>query len=130
MPPITAASSAKARSPASGVNSSISARTPLRMARDQRLLPGRELGVGGPQQRLRLVAQPPHLLGHVDAARVGGPAQLLDLALEFGDRLFEVQEVAHGAGWVAENAGGRKPLPFRPPAAAPGAVEGRAVTAV
>jgi hypothetical protein len=71
---------------------------PLRVAGDQRLLPGAELGVGLAQQRLGLVAELADLVGDVDPAGVGGPAQLLDLALELGDRLLEFQEVAHRRG--------------------------------
>ena len=93
---------------------------PFRMAGNQRLLPGRELGIGLAQQGFGLVAKPTDLLGHIDAARIGGPAEFFDLAFELGDRLFEFKEVAHGAVLLAWNAGGRKRWRPRPPSAGGG----------
>ena len=105
-PPMMAASSAKCRSPASGVNSSISAADvveamrPVGMARDLRLLPRRELGVGVDEGLLRLLLQLRHLLGDghgIVVAAVDG-LELGDLAFQLGDRLLEVQIGADGGG--------------------------------
>ncbi len=65
---------------------------PVRVARDLRLLPGGELGVGIDQRLVRLLLQPRHLLGDRDGVVVAVDGlELGDLALELGDRLLEVE---------------------------------------
>jgi len=68
---------------------------PIGVARHLRLLPGAELAVGLAQQPVGLLLQLGHLLGDVDVAAVGEMAQLLDLAFEFSDRLFEIEIGRH-----------------------------------
>ena len=74
----------------------VEAMRPLRMARDLRLLPRRQLGVEVAQRLRRLGLEPVDLVGDVGgvAARLHG-AQFLDLLFEFGDRLFEIEIGAH-----------------------------------
>ena len=69
---------------------------PLRMARDLRLLPGRQVGIELLERLRRLGLEPRDLLADGDrvAARAHG-AQLLDLGLELGHRLFEIEIAAH-----------------------------------
>ncbi len=65
---------------------------PLGMARDKRLLPRRELGVGVDQSGARLLLQLLDLLRDRDLALVVFErAQLGDLAFELGDGLLEVE---------------------------------------
>ena len=66
----------------------------LRMARHQRLLPRRQIGVEVGQRLRRLVLDARDLIADVAA---GGRqrAQLVDLGLEFGDGFFEVEIAAH-----------------------------------
>ena len=60
----------------------------LRVARDQRRLPGRELGVDFFGQILAFLLQTSDFVGDVDS-RIGlDIAELLDLALELAQRLF------------------------------------------
>ena len=68
---------------------------PVGVARDLGLLPGGELGVGLRQQLGGAALEPDDLVGDVELAAVGEQAQLLDLALELEDRLFEVEERGH-----------------------------------
>ena len=71
----------------------------LRVARDLRLLPGREFRIGRPELPISLLGQPGELVGDVDPAfGIRHPTELVDLALQFGDRLLEVEEVTHGRG--------------------------------
>ena len=65
----------------------------LGMPGDLRLLPGGQAGVGLAQQPLRLGLQLLHLLLDVDLGIVRQVTQFLDLAFEFRDRFFEIQEV-------------------------------------
>ncbi len=79
---------------------------PLGVARDLRLLPGRELRVGGAQEPLDLFGEPRHLLGDVDGLGLGKPAQLLDFPFELRDRLLEVEILmdrrqARASGWCS-----------------------------
>lgn len=68
----------------------------LRMAGDLRLLPGREGGVELGEGRGGLALEPRHVLGDRHRAVAGAEgAQLLQLGLEFGDRLFEIEVGAH-----------------------------------
>ena len=80
---------------------------PLWMARDLRLLPGCQLGVEFPQRLVRLGLEALDLVADGDgvAARRHG-AQLLDLGLQFGDRLFEIEIAAHGAPEAARERAG------------------------
>jgi len=55
-------------------------------------LPGRELGVDVLLQSLALGLQAGDLLGNVHRRVVLDEAKLLDLLLQFGDRLFKVEE--------------------------------------
>jgi len=66
---------------------------PLRMARELGDLPGAELGEDRLGQRAALLLQPADLLADVDLGVVAEVAQLLDLGLELGDGLFEIQEI-------------------------------------
>ena len=69
---------------------------PLRMARHLRLLPGRELGIELLERERRLDLEPVDLLADGDrVAGLGHGAQFLDLGLQFGHRLFEVEIGAH-----------------------------------
>jgi len=79
---------------------------PVRMARHLGLLPGRQLGVGLAQQPLGLALQARDFLRDVDVIVVREVAQLLDLALELGDRLFKIQKIGHScpAGFGASLA--------------------------
>ena len=104
-PPTMAASSPNLRSPASGVKSSISAGDvveavrPLRMARDLRLLPGRQVRVDLLERERRLDLEPADLLADGDRlVALAHGAQFLDLGLQFGHGLFEVEIGAHGSG--------------------------------
>ena len=63
---------------------------PLRMPRHQRLLPWRQVGVEVGQRLRGLVLDPRDLVADVAAGR-GERTQLVDLGLEFGDGLFEVE---------------------------------------
>src|SRR5262249_3970729 len=65
----------------------------LGMAGDQHLLPRRQLLIGLAQLALDLGLQLRHFLGDVERAVVREMLQLLDLALELGDRLLEIQEL-------------------------------------
>jgi len=62
------------------------------MARDLRHLPWRELGVDILGQLLAFLGQAVYLFGDVDGRIVLHETQFLDLGIEFGDRLFKVQE--------------------------------------
>ena len=69
---------------------------PVLMARDQRLLPRRQLGIGIPDQRLGLGLEPRDIGVDVHGRIVGGElAQLDDLAFQFGNRLFEIEIGVH-----------------------------------
>src|SRR5437899_12175134 len=65
---------------------------PLRMARDLRHLPGRQLAVDVLGERLAALGEPLDLLRDVDRGIVGHVAQLLDALLQLGDRLLEFEE--------------------------------------
>src|SRR5207302_4459604 len=75
---------------------------PLGMARDQHLLPGRELGIGLTQLPIGLGLKARRLVGDVDVAAVREVPQRLDLALQLGDWLFEFEEMPHWAGCLAQ----------------------------
>ena len=65
----------------------------LRMARQFRDLPGRQVGENAGGQRPALRLQALDLLGDVDAGVGADELQLLDLGLEFRDRLFKFQKI-------------------------------------
>src|ERR1700733_8006837 len=67
---------------------------PLRMARHQRLLPRRQIGVEITQRLRSLFLDPRDLLADV-AARCRKHAQFVDLGIEFGDGFFEIEIAAH-----------------------------------
>ena len=67
---------------------------PLRMARDLRDLPRRQLGVDVLGELLALLAEPVDLFGDVDGRLGLHVAQLFDLGLELRDRLLEIEEVS------------------------------------
>ena len=97
-------SSAKERSPESGVKSShqrvdvMPEMRALGMAGDLRLLPRRQLGIGLLQGLARLGLELGELLLDRDRALLGGKRlQLGDLAFKLGDRLFEIEISAHPA---------------------------------
>ena len=62
------------------------------MPRDLRDLPGAQLGEDAAGQRLTLGTQPCDFVGDVDLRVVADETQLLDLRLELGDGLFEIEE--------------------------------------
>nr|GEU28296.1 hypothetical protein [Tanacetum cinerariifolium] len=68
----------------------------LRVARDQRHLPGGELGVDVFGQLLALFGQPVDLLRDVDGRIVLNEAQLFDFAIELGNRLLKIEESRFG----------------------------------
>ncbi len=75
---------------------------PVRMARDLGLLPGIELAVGLRQELGGAALEAGDLVGQIELGAARQMAQLLDLALELGDRLFEIEKAAHprsGTGW-------------------------------
>ena len=71
---------------------------PLRMPRDLRLLPGRQVGVEVFQRLCRLGLDAADLLGHRAglAFRLHG-AQLVDLGVELGNCFFKIEITAHEA---------------------------------
>ena len=69
---------------------------PLRMPRHLSLLPGRSAGIEIGERLGRLGLERVDLLADGDrVAPARKSAQFLDLGLEFGDRLFEVEISAH-----------------------------------
>ena len=64
----------------------------LRVARNLRNLPRRELGVNILGQRLALLLQSADLIRDIKCGIILHIAQLLDLALQLGDRLLEIQK--------------------------------------
>src|SRR5258708_3651188 len=66
---------------------------PLRMARHQHLLPGAELLISGANLTLDLALELADLFCDDVGAVIAEMLQLLDLALELGDRLFEIEEL-------------------------------------
>ena len=81
---------------------------PLRMARHLGFLPGRQRRVELLQRRVGLAFEPGDLLA--DGDRVAGlleRAQLLDLRLQFGDRLFEIEIASHHSSLDASPNGWR-----------------------
>jgi hypothetical protein len=94
-----ASSSAKARSPASGVNSVI--RVAMQVAGDLDFLPGGQLGVDGAELLVGLVGEPCDLVGDVDFAGRFHATQFLDFAFEFGHGFFKVQKLTHATGRLA-----------------------------
>ena len=72
------------------------------MAGDLRLLPGRQLGVEVAQRLRAPCLEPADLVGDGDGVALGlQRAQLLDLGLELGHRLFEVEIGAHCDGTIS-----------------------------
>jgi hypothetical protein len=70
----------------------------LRMARDLRDLPRRQLRVDLLRERLALLLQARDLLGDVDRRVILHEAQLVDPGLQLGDRLLEIEKGGfHGA---------------------------------
>ena len=65
----------------------------LRMARELRDLPGRQVREDAARERARLGTQLLDLVRGIEVRVLGEEPQLLDLRLELGDRLFEVQEL-------------------------------------
>ena len=74
---------------------------PVRMASDLCLLPGRQLGIRRTELAVRLIGQARDLFRDIDAIRLRHAPELFNLALELGNRLFEVQEVTHAAPALA-----------------------------
>ena len=75
---------------------------PLRMARDLRDLPRRELGVDVARELLALLREARDLVGDVDRGVLVDVAQLVDLLLQLGDRLLEIEEgLFHGRRIIA-----------------------------
>ena len=97
-PPTIAVSSANTRSPCSSSNSGeegvevVERVGPLRVTRHLRDLPRVQLAVDFLRQRLALLLQARDLLGDVERGIVLHEAQLLDLGLELGDRLLEIEK--------------------------------------
>ena len=82
---------------------------PVGMPRELDLLPRRQLGIGLAQQPVDLGLEPCHLVGDVDVVAVGEVPQLVDFAFELGQRLLEIEEVAHRARSLAQDRRGRHP---------------------
>ena len=76
----------------------------LRMARQLRDLPRREVREDARGERAALGPQPRDLLADVHFLVRGDEAQLVDLCLELGDRLFEIQETQWHGTQDAERA--------------------------
>ena len=75
----------------------VEAMRPLRMARHLRLLPGRQVGIELLERERRLHLEAIDFVADRDgAAGLRHGAQLLDLGLQFGHRLFEIEIAAHG----------------------------------
>jgi hypothetical protein len=64
----------------------------LRMARDLRHLPWRQLGVDVLGQLLALLVEAVDLFGDVDGRIVLHEAQLFNFGIELGNRLLEIEE--------------------------------------
>ena len=64
----------------------------LRMARDLRNLPSRQLAVDLFGKELALFRQPRDLVGNIDGRILVDVAELVDLLLKLGDRLLEVEK--------------------------------------
>ena len=77
----------------------VEAMRPLRMARHLRLLPGRQVGIELLERQRRLHLEPADLVADRDRGiALAHGAQFLDLGLQFGHRLFEIEIAAHGSG--------------------------------
>ncbi len=66
----------------------------LRVAGDQRLLPGRQIGIKLDERLRRLFLDPRDFLADVGPAS-GQGTQFVYLGVEFGDGFFEIQIGAH-----------------------------------
>ena len=76
---------------------------PLRVARELRDLPRRQVGENGFGDGLALGFEPRDFLGDIDFVIVADEAQLFDLGLKLGDRLFEVEKTMfHTIHYFAE----------------------------
>ena len=110
-PPTMAASSPNKRSPESGVKSldqpgdEIGAMRALRVARDQRLLPGREIGIKIGERLFGADFKPRQILARRIVAIGDERAQFLDLGVEFGDRFFEIEIATHERPGGSERRG-------------------------
>ena len=70
---------------------------PHRVPRDLGNLPGRQLGEDALRERFALALQPGDLLVDIDLGVIADVAQLVDLCLELGNRLFEFEKLeVHG----------------------------------
>jgi hypothetical protein len=68
---------------------------PPGLARDLGFLPGRELGIGLPQQPFGAGLEPTDLLRQVElAAAAAQVAQLLDLAFQLADGFLKLEQLA------------------------------------
>ena len=91
------------------------------MARDLRDLPRGQLAVDLLGELLALLVQPRDLVGDVDRRILVHVAQLVDLRLQLGDRLLEIEERLlhrrrrHGGMRRHSNAGGARRRYRRPP---------------
>ena len=83
---------------------------PVGMAGDLRLLPGRQPRIDVGERVARLLLERGDLVGDGNAVALARlqPFQLLDLAFQVGDRLFEIEECSHAL------LGRRDPLPAGP----------------
>src|ERR1700730_14918652 len=69
---------------------------PLRMTRDLRLLPRREIGIEALERDVRLAFEAADLVAdRASLARGGERTQFLDLGVEFRNGLFEIEIGAH-----------------------------------
>src|SRR5260221_339824 len=73
------------------------------------LLPSGQFGIGWAQLAVGLRLEPRDLVGDVEIAAAGEMPQGLDLALQLGDRFFEVEEMAH-CGAFPSTALDKRPL--------------------
>ena len=67
----------------------------FRVSRHLHLLPGGEARIGLAEQSVSSIFEPTHLIGDVDLGGGGKVPKLSNLALEFRDWPFEIQEVPH-----------------------------------
>jgi hypothetical protein len=96
---------------------------PVGMPRDLGFLPRRQFGVCRPQLAVGDGSQTSDLFCDIKTVRLRHSPEFLDLALQFGDWLFEVEEVAHGRGRLAWFQPGGSPPGIGSRTARPGGKE-------
>src|SRR5580658_6386638 len=82
---------------------------PIRVPGNLGFLPGCQFCVGRPELSIGDGSQAGDLVRDIKAIGLRHSTEFLDLALQLGDQLFEVEEVAHGRGRVARFQPGESP---------------------